>query len=132
MRRYRVRALNDIEASLRAMEVAYTRLTPERVEVEAINDDAAAELLAQLVGRGVRIVEMTALGGGLEERSWRWTKVVRHERLDTQRDQATHTRQTMVDSAWDLDSRSRRSYVYGEAGFAFGSEIGAELRSGCG
>jgi len=67
MRRYRVRALNDIEASLRAMEVAYTRLPPERVEVEALNDDAAAELLAQLVGRGVRIVEMTALGGGLEE-----------------------------------------------------------------
>lgn len=66
MRRYRIRALNDVESPLRARGVAFERISPERVVVEAPDDETAADLLAQLVSQGVRVVEMSAVGGGLE------------------------------------------------------------------
>ena len=66
MRRYRIRALNDVESPLRAHGVAFERIAPERVVFEAVSDEAAADLLALLIGQGVRIVEMVPVGAGLE------------------------------------------------------------------
>ncbi|MGH2699871.1 MAG: ABC transporter ATP-binding protein [Actinomycetota bacterium] len=66
VRRYRIRALNDVEAPLRALGVLFERVSPKRVVIETINDEAAADILARLVAQGVRVIEMTPVGGGLE------------------------------------------------------------------
>ena len=66
VRRYKIRALNDVETPLRAAGVVFERVSPERVVIETINDESAADLLARLISQGVRVIEMTPVGGGLE------------------------------------------------------------------
>jgi ABC-2 type transport system ATP-binding protein len=65
-RRYRIRALNDVETPLRAAGVVFERISPDRVVIETINDESAADILARLTSQGVRVIEMTPVGGGLE------------------------------------------------------------------
>jgi ABC-2 type transport system ATP-binding protein len=64
---YRIRALNPIEDALAATGCTWQRVSAERAVVEVPSEQAAADLVVQLVAQGVRVIEMTPLGGGLED-----------------------------------------------------------------
>ncbi len=66
-RRYRLRALGSVEPALGALGCTWERVSDERAVVEIATEEAAADLVAQLVARSVRVVEMTPIGGGLED-----------------------------------------------------------------
>jgi ABC-type multidrug transport system ATPase subunit len=63
---WRIRALGGLEEALTRSQVSWEALAPGRALIDAASDEAAADLLAQLVSQGVRVVEMTPVGGGLE------------------------------------------------------------------
>ena len=62
-----MRALDPIEPALATTGSTWEHISPHRAVLEVASDEAAADVLAQLIGRGVRVVEMVALGGGLED-----------------------------------------------------------------
>jgi ABC-2 type transport system ATP-binding protein len=66
-RSYRLRAI-DQAALLGALERAGVEASPlaDQVVVTVAGDEAAADLLARLVAEGVRLIEATVHGGGLE------------------------------------------------------------------
>lgn len=66
-RSYRLRALNPIEGALATTGSTWQRISDERAVVELPSEQAAADLVVQLVAQGVRVVEITPLGGGLED-----------------------------------------------------------------
>jgi ABC-2 type transport system ATP-binding protein len=66
-RTYRLRALDQraLLAELQAAGVEASQLA-DQVVVTVAGDEAAADLIADLVARGVRLTEATVHGGGLE------------------------------------------------------------------
>lgn len=64
---YKIRALNPIEGALSATGSTWRHISDERAVVELPSEQAAADLVIQLVAQGVRVVEMTPLGGSLED-----------------------------------------------------------------
>ncbi len=67
-RRWRIRALDEepLLAALDQRGLAYGDPAPTGVEVELGSDDEAAELLAELVAAGVRVVSCAPAVGGVE------------------------------------------------------------------